>query len=372
MTRRQEAGPVGDHMGKANQIHDRMTRNMMKAAVLAGPEKIEVRDVPVPKVEQGNMKIRVSSCGVCGSDIHMWKVGKGWSDEPIPDFRMGHEFCGVVEDPGQSQFMPGDRVTFWANLYCGKCDMCQIGKEHLCREVHGKNYIGFVSNGAYAEYFAGPYKNAYKLPDGVSDISAALIDPLMVAYHAVKHSRLRLFDKTLIVGSGIIAQLMGTLAKKAGASVVAMSIHDYRQLDKSREIGDIDIYFEDSDKEEIAKLLEYSKGGFDVVFEAVGSQASIQTAIDAVKPGGEIVVIGNSTTPTIPFDLNSIVLHEITFQGSVSCTRREFEETIALIDSGFINPEKYVTDIVNLDGLQAAFRKQIDPNAKMLKTVLVP
>lgn len=349
-----------------------MSKHMMKAAVLTGPEQIEVRDVPIPEAGPGQLQIKVSSCGVCGSDIHMWKAGKGWSDEPIANFCMGHEFCGVVTDPGDSGFKIGDRVTFWANLYCGKCDMCQIGKEHLCREVHGKNYIGFVCNGAYAEYFTGPAKNAYKLPDSVSDLAAALIDPLMVAYHAVKHSSLRLYDRVLVVGTGIIAQFMATLAKKAGASVVAMSIHDNRQLAKSKEIGDVDIYFDDRDKDEIPRLLEYSKGGFDIVFEAVGTAASIQTAIASVRPGGEIVAVGNSTTPTIPIELNSIVLHEIRFNGSVSCTRREFEETIDLLATGFIRAEKYITDIVDLNGLQEALKKQIDPDAKILKSVVKP
>ena len=344
----------------------------MRAATLAGPEKIVVKEVAMPAAGPGQIMIRVSACGVCGSDIHMWKAGKGWYDEPIPDFRMGHEFCGVVVDAGDSQFRAGDRVTFWANLYCGKCDMCQIGKEHLCREVHGKNYIGFVCNGAYAEFFVGPAKNAYKLPDSESDIDAALIDPLMVAYHAVKRSGMRLYDKILVVGTGIIAQMMATLAKKAGASIVAMSIHDDKQLAKSKEIGDVDIYFDDRIGGEAERLRQFSKGGFDVVFEAVGSPASIQTAIDAAKPGGTIVAVGNSTTPTIPMDLNNIVLHEIQFMGSVSCTRLEFEETIDLIASGFIDPEKYVTDIVGLDGLQKAMEKQIDPNAKILKSVARP
>ena len=192
-----------------------MTSETMKAAVLVGPQKIEIREVPVPAVTPGTMKIRVSSCGVCGSDIHMWKQGKGWNPNPDPDFHMGHEFCGVVVDPGDSTFAIGDRVTFWANLYCGTCDMCRIGKEHLCRNVHGTNYIGFVCNGAYAEYFVGRSRNAYRLPDSVSDVAAGLIDPLMVAYHAVKQSSLKLHDKVLVVGSGIIAQLIGGLAKKA-------------------------------------------------------------------------------------------------------------------------------------------------------------
>lgn len=214
----------------------------MKAGVLVGPGRVEIMDVPVPDMAPGRIRIRVSACGVCGSDIHMWKEGKGWSPEPPEHFIMGHEFCGVVTDAGDSDFRVGERVTFWANLYCGECDMCRSGREQLCRAVNGTNYIGFVCNGGYAEYFVGRAMNAYRLPDAVSDVAAGLIDPLMVAYHAVRRSGLRLHDKVLVVGSGIIAQLVGGLAKKAGASVLVMSRIDDRQTDKAREIGDFDAY----------------------------------------------------------------------------------------------------------------------------------
>ena len=128
-----------------------MEPNTMKAAVLTGPQEITVKSVPVPPVGPGELAIRVSACGVCGSDVHMWKAGKGWGKEDPNGFILGHEFCGVVTDPGDSPFAVGDRVTFWANLYCGQCDMCQAGQEQLCREVNGTNYIGFVCNGAYAQ-----------------------------------------------------------------------------------------------------------------------------------------------------------------------------------------------------------------------------
>ena len=344
----------------------------MKAAVLAGPEKIEVKEVALPELAPGMILIRVSACGVCGSDVHMWKAGAGWSDEPIPDFRMGHEFCGVVVDPGDSDFARGDRVTFWANMYCGRCDMCRAGQEHLCREVGGRNYIGFVCNGAYAEYFAGPARYAYKLPDTVSDVAAALIDPLMVAYHAVKHSRMRLHDRVLVVGSGIIAQLMGRLAKKAGASFLAMSKINDNQMAKARELGDFDCYLDGAAPDRAARYREVSKGGFDVVFEAVGSRESLATCLEAVRPGGEIVAVGNSVTPEIPFSLNSLVLNEVRLSGSVSCTRKEFEETIDLIASGFIAPEAFVTDIIGLDGLQEAMRKQSTGWPGLLKSVVRP
>ena len=98
-----------------------MEKRMMKAAVLEGPRRIEVKEVPVPEAREGEIQIKVSACGVCGSDVHMWKAGKGWGKGETADFTMGHEFCGVVTDPGVSDFKKGDRVVFWANLYCGEC-----------------------------------------------------------------------------------------------------------------------------------------------------------------------------------------------------------------------------------------------------------
>ena len=91
-----------------------MEQRMMKAAVLAGPQKIEIKQVPIPELKPGEIEIKVSACGVCGSDVHMWRSGKGWGNQE-GDFHMGHEFCGIVTNPGDSQFKVGDRVTFWAN-----------------------------------------------------------------------------------------------------------------------------------------------------------------------------------------------------------------------------------------------------------------
>lgn len=347
-----------------------MEQEMMKAGVLTGPERVEIKRVPVPAMSPGMIKIRVSACGVCGSDIHMWKAGKGWSPEPVVDFHMGHEFCGIVTDPGDSEFQVGDRVVFWANLYCGECDMCRAGKEQLCRDVNGTNYIGFVCNGAYAEQYVGKAKNAYKLPDTVTDVAAGLIDPLMVAYHAIKQSHLKLNDKVLVVGSGIIGQLIGGLAKKAGASYLAMSKINDRQMGKAYEIGEFNEYFDGNAPDRAKKMQEASDGGFDVVFEAVGSGEALAACMDGVRPGGEIVMIGNSMTRVVDFELNRAVLREIRLIGSVSCTRTEFTETIELIAGGIIDPEKYVTHVMPLDQLQQAFEKLTSETESALKIVI--
>ncbi len=167
----------------------------------------------------------------------------------------------------------------------------------------------------------GKASNAYLLPDTVSDVAAGLIDPLMVAYHAIHQSGLKLHDKVLVVGSGIIGQLIG---------------------------------------------------GFDIAFEVVGAGETLDTCIDGVRPGGKIVMIGNSMDPKVEFDMNRTVLCEISVIGSVSCTRVEFEETIDLIAKGMIDPEKYVTDVLPLDQLQNAFEHLTSKTDPVLKIVIKP
>ena len=349
-----------------------MEKRMMKAAVLTGPSKIEVKEVPVPGMLPGQIEIKVSACGVCGSDIHMWKAGRGWGKGEMPDFTMGHEFCGIVTNPGDSNFKKGDRVVFWANLYCGHCDMCMQGQEHLCREVDGTNYIGFVCNGAYAEYFVGKAGNAYLLPDAVSDVAAGLIDPLMVAYHAVRKSGVKLGDKVLVVGTGIIGFMIAELVKKSGASYVAVEKRSDRKIPVAKKAGYVDEYFDSREEGMIAKMREATNGGFDLTFEVVGAESTLSDCIFASKPGGKVIMIGNSITETVPVNINRAVLQEIELIGSVSCTREEFTGTINLIADKVIDPEIYVTDIVSLEELQHTFERLTSENDPILKAVVRP
>ena len=343
----------------------------MRAAVLTGPRQIELKTVPVPQLQPGQIEIQIPACGVCGSDIHMWQAGKGWGKD-MQDFVMGHEFCGVVTNPGDSTFKSGDRVTFWANLYCGECDMCREGQEHLCRDVNGTNYIGFVCNGAYAERFVGKAKNAYLLPDAVSDVAAGLIDPLMVAYHAVRKANIKLGDKVLVAGNGIIGCMIGELAKKSGAAYVALSKLGDHKLAPAKEAGFFDAYLDADDPGLQDKLRGCAPAGFDHAFEAVGAASALDACIHTVRPGGQVIMIGNSTTETVPVNINRAVLQEVRLIGSVSCTREEFAGTIALIASGAINPERYVTDIITLDQLQRTFERLTTPSDPILKAVVKP
>ena len=206
----------------------------------------------------------------------------------------------------------------------------------------------------------------------MTDTDAALIDPLMVAYHAVRKSGLKLHDKVLVVGSGIIAQMMGELAKRAGASYVAMSKTNDRKLAKAREVGAFDAYLDGKAENRREIYDEASGGGFDVVFEAVGSASALAASLDAVKPGGTVVTVGNTIDATIPIDINRLVLRETHLIGSVSCTRKEFEETIDLIASGMIDPKRYVTDVVPIEDMQHAFERLTSRTDPVLKIVMKP
>ncbi len=345
--------------------------NTMQAALLTGPCSIEVRELQVRAPQDDEICIRVDACGVCGSDIHMWRQGAGWTDEPRP-IVLGHEFCGTVVDAGHSSFKVGDRVAFWANLYCGHCDFCREGQEHLCKEVAGRNYIGFVCDGGYAEYFTGRARNAYLLPEGVSDIAAATIDPLMVAWHAVKRAHIELNSKVLIAGCGIIGNFIAALCKKSGASYVAMTAPNEIKTRFSRRLGFVDEYFMADDPQLMAKLKAAGGDGFATAFEAVGLGSALNCCIEACRPGGLVVMIGNSLDPQVPFAMNAAVLHEITLMGSVSCTEQEFTETIGLIDQKVIQAEDFVSDVISLRELNATMQRQLDLNDPLLKAVVLP
>ncbi len=165
---------------------------------------------------------------------------------------MGHEFCGVVTNPGESNFKVGDRVTFWANLYCSECDM------------------------------------------------------FMVAYHAVGKANIKLWQKVLVVGTGIIGHMIAELAKKSSAAYVAMSkLHDHK-VAVAKKAGFVDEFFEDKTiREDVKKILPK---GFDVAFEVVGAASALDHCIQTVKPGGKVIMIGNSMTETIPVNINRAVL----------------------------------------------------------------
>ena len=195
--------------------------------------KVNVINAPKPSGE--GILVKINSCGICGTDIHIYDWDD-WSSKTIkPPMQIGHEWTGVVETIGSEvkKYTPGDRVSGEGHIVCGECRNCKAGKRHLCIDQHG---IGVHLPGAFAEYFKIPATNLFKIPDWIPDNIATIFDPLGNAVHATLSYDLAGED-VLITGAGPIGIMSALIAKHVGArNVVITDINEYR-LELSKKLG---------------------------------------------------------------------------------------------------------------------------------------
>jgi L-iditol 2-dehydrogenase len=343
----------------------------MKALVLSAYNHLELTDVPSPVVGPNEVLVRVEACGICGSDVHGYD---GSSGRRIPPIVMGHEAAGVVASVGGTVrgFAPGDRVTFDSTVYCGVCDYCLRGEVNLCdnRQVVGVSCGDYRREGAFAEYVRVPKHIVYKLPEGLSFAEAAMLEAVSVALHAVRVSALRGGERALVVGAGMIGLLTLQAAKAAGCSQVIIADVDATRLDLARKVG-ADIVVHASGAELLSQVLARTDGkGVDVAFEAVGRNETVAVALDAVRKGGTVTLIGNITAEvTLP--LQKVVTREIRLQGSAA-SAGEYPRAMELMTSGFIQVQPLITAVAPLaDGPQWFARLHArEPN--LMKVVLAP
>jgi L-iditol 2-dehydrogenase len=343
----------------------------MKALVLSAYNHLELTDVPSPVAGPNEVLVRVEACGICGSDVHGYD---GSSGRRIPPIVMGHEAAGVVASVGGTVrgFAPGDRVTFDSTVYCGVCDYCLRGEVNLCdnRQVVGVSCGDYRREGAFAEYVRVPKHIVYKLPEGLSFAEAAMLEAVSVALHAVRVSALRGGERALVVGAGMIGLLTLQAAKAAGCSQVIIADVDATRLDLARKVG-ADIVVHASGAELLSQVLARTDGkGVDVAFEAVGRNETVAVAIDAVRKGGTVTLIGNITAEvTLP--LQKVVTREIRLQGSAA-SAGEYPRAMELMTSGLIQVQPLITAVAPLaDGPQWFARLHArEPN--LMKVVLAP
>jgi len=335
----------------------------MKAAYLTGAKKIEIKEKEVPALQPGYIETKVKYCAICGSDLHMWEAGQ-------PNIVMGHEFSAEVTNPGDSDFKVGDKVTFFCGVPCYQCDMCLQGKHHLCRSLWSDDYTGINIDGGLAEKYVGLAKYAYKLPPGVSDKAGAMVEPTAVAYHAVNQANLKLGSKVLVVGGGIIGQLIGALARRSGASYVALSEINKQRMDSAKKINEFDEFFDAADPEQIPKMMGATGGGFDAVFECTAVSGGYMTSFVAAKPDSMVVLVGAPSNPTSVLPI-LVVIKELHVVGSIAYSLQEYANVIELIVKGF-DPVRYVTDVVPLADTQHSFERLVSGSDPAIKILVEP
>lgn len=325
----------------------------MKAAVYHGPGDLRVEEVPVRKLKDNEVKIQVKYCGICGTDIHIFH-GDGGCCDVTPPLVPGHEFSGVVAEVGAGvkAVKVGDRVTGDPNDMCGECYFCKNGMQHFCKNNIG---IGTTVDGGFAEYVIMREKQAYKVSDELSFIEAAMAEPISCCLHGIDLCNIKAGDTVLVMGGGPIGMIMMQLAKNAGASKVIMSEPVEEKREQALKLGatkTIDPLHEDVE----AVLAEYCEN-VNVVIECVGN---VHTQADAVRfagKGATIMYFGlaapEESFPIRPDDIFKKELH-IT---SSYINPYSFERAIQILESGTVELESLITNVVPLDDIADVFTK---------------
>jgi len=352
-----------------------MTKSM-RAAVLQSAGVIVVKDIARPDIGPKDVLIRVTNCGICGSDIHSFKTGLYVEAGQV----MGHEFVGRVAEIGTqvTGLSTGDRVTGFSAGFCGECDACKAEQFILCAALF-QNSTGYGRPGAFADFVkienAELGGNIHLLPDSIDDTAAAMIEPMSIGVTAVASAGVKQGDKVVVLGCGIIGNACIQAAKAAGASeVLAVDISPLR-LRLARECGADDI-FDARDGDALQWVIDrlgaapyhFNVGGnADVVFEAAGIPLTIQQSLEMVRPGGTICIVGLPEVPA-PIDTTKIVHKMPTIIGSLG---GDFVATIDKIASGAIDPRPLATHRYSLTDAPAAFAKQLHAEESM-KVMISP
>ena len=343
----------------------------MRALVHTAPLQFDLRDVPEPTPNDEEVLVRVKACGICGSDVHGYT---GKTGRRIPPIIMGHEAAGVVEAVGRTvqNVTVGERITFDSTVYCNQCSACRQGRVNLCqnRKILGVSTPAFRRDGAMAEYVVVPWWITYRLPDAVSFEEAALIEPASVSLHAARITPIDVNDVVVVVGAGQIGLFAIQAVRVKGAgTIIALDMREER-LALARQLGaDVTI---NPGKADVTAEMRRAVGrpDADAVLEAVGTEASVQLAMDLTKLGGHVTLIGN-VTPRIQVNLQDLVSRELTLRGSCAIAG-EYRACLDMIAAGRIQAKPLISKILPLAEGQAAFDALHRGDAGLMKIVLQP
>ncbi len=346
---------------------------MMQAVVQYAlkPMGVELRQVEPPgSLADDEVLLATRAVGICGSEVHQYHNTHSWPVR-VPVI-LGHEFAGVVSRVGGRVrgFSEGDRVVSeTAARICGRCAYCRVGEYNLCPERQG---FGYNLDGGMAEFVAVPARCLHCLPDSIPFEKAALVEPCSVAYNATcVKTRIGAGDSVLVLGPGPIGLLCLALARLSGAGWLGILgiERDEPRLAIARNLGANRAI--NTARENTPEVLRSIGDGLgvDVVIDATGVSAALQTALDAVRPNGHITKVGWGAAP-LNFSLDPLVRKAVRLQGSFSHNYAIWEKVIALVASGRLDPTPLIGRVEKLSNWQACFDEMA--SGKIVKGILKP
>ncbi|MCL5005561.1 MAG: alcohol dehydrogenase catalytic domain-containing protein [Acidobacteria bacterium] len=342
----------------------------MKAAFLTGLRQIAIQETAPPEImDSRSVLLRVGAVGVCGSDVHFYTMGRiGSSVAKYPEWT-GHECAGTVVATGKEvkRLKVGQRVAIDPLIRCGKCDQCLSGREHTCRY---ERFLGVAgrATGALAEYLVMPEESCFAISDSMTMVQAVATEPLSVGVYAQRLAGMQPGAKIAILGSGPIG-LCVLLASRAACDCKAYltDLVDER-LEMARQCGAN--WVGNASKIDVARALqEIEPLGMDFVFECAGQQETLDQAVEILKPGGTLLIIGIPETDRVSFNAHDLRRKEIRLQNvhrQNECTAAAIE----LITSGKINVDQIVTHHFPLVESQRAFDLVADRRDGVVKAMI--
>ncbi len=346
----------------------------MKAAVYRGKNDVRLETVSVPKIGAGELLLRVHTCGVCGTDLK--KIATGSHSAPRI---FGHETSGVVAAVGANvaHFKPGDRVVVFHHIPCGDCFYCQRKTFAQC-ETYKKVgcTAGFEpSGGGFAEYVRVMdwivERGTVRIPEGVSFEQASFVEPVNTCIKGSERLQPQPGETVLVIGQGPIGILLAALAQRAGARVITSDLHEQR-LTISKDLGlenAINASRQDV-VEQVRRMTE--ERGADAAILAVGGNSLIKTAIDAVRPGGRVLLFAQTARGETTIDPAAICVDEKTVLGSYSASVDLQDESVKFVMGREMNLERLISHRFPLSQSLQALELAAHPQPDSMKIVIQP
>ncbi len=309
------------------------------------PLSVELREVDVPEIGEHDVLLRVGAVSICGSDLHQWRGSHSW---PVNyPCILGHEFAGTIAaaGPGVRAFKEGDRVVSETAAVIDETS--PLSRTGLYNLDPGRRGFGYGVNGAMTQYVRVPERCLHRIPDDLPFHKAALTEPCSVAYNAVcVNGRVRPGDRVLVIGPGPIGLLCALMAKLSGAGevIVAGLPNDRHRLDIALQLG-ANTTLDGNVPEYVSTTGDHL--GVDVAIDASGHSATLQIALQCVRPAGQIIKVGWGPQP-MTFSLDPLVQKNVTLSGSFSHNWPIWERVIGMIHSGQINLDPVISRVCDL------------------------
>ena len=341
----------------------------MKALVLKSPEQLEVMDVPKPRLSAGQVLIKVTKCGICGSDVRYFHGENPWSKQTLgrhidnpPNIILGHEFTGVVQEvfDKSDAHLLGKRVGINTFITCGRCGFCRNGQENLCDYTkhlgHGQGWgkMDFYPGGM-AEFCPAFASQVYELPGDITDEQATFFDPLIAAIHAVDTGGPKPLDKVAVLGAGPIGLLIAQLVKVYGASRTFITDITDENIRIAEEVGvDYPLNLSSGSKGLYELVMEKTNSqGVNLAFNTVGTSASILESLKILKKSGTLILMAAKENE---ISFPSLLLSgERTIRTSSNAMYTDFPRVIELVSAGQVKVDPLITHRFDLSDALEAF-----------------